>query len=309
MYFSQGYAEETPMAEIVRAAMFLRSFPDVKSPEQMVFEAQMANIMNDEEIDLDELSPAEFLTESEDEEDMDNIYNILEDLDFLGEVPDKKTKTENPEPETKKRRMDGKSTSTETGQDQPSTSGVTPETSAEDKKKKLQEELDEMSEQDKKAIGALFLSIKQMWKAAKLNLSTLTRIQRLITEYPSLKFLYKLLKPVTEIMPEEPINTLAPVMQYKGLVVTSGGGGGVKYQTQPKTKLKLNPKKYLKSGKVMFRCSAEGCDFNKPSWWAVNTHIVTVHTNKVYMCQMCNKNLTSLDGFCRHMQKQHNVTK
>ena len=225
MYFSQGYSEETPLAEIIRAAMFSCSFPDVKSPEQMAFEAQMANIVNDEEIDLDELSPAEFLMESEDEQDTDNIYNVLEDLDFLGELRDKKTKRENPEPETKKRKTDGQTSSMETGQDQPSTSGVTPETSTEDKKKKLQEELGEMSEQDKKAIGALYLSIKQMQKATKLNLSALTRIQSLITEYPSLHFLYKLLKPVTEIMPEEPINTLAPVMHYKGLVVTLGGGG------------------------------------------------------------------------------------
>ena len=93
-----------------------------------------------------------------------------------------------------------------------------------------------------------------MCKAAKLNLSALMRIQTLITEYPSLKFLYKLLKPVTEMMPDSPINTILPVVHLPGLVVTLGG---TKYQTQPKTEVKLTPKKYLLSRRVMFRCSAE----------------------------------------------------
>ena len=161
-------------------------------------------------------------------------------------------------------------------------------------KQSLKDALGEMSDEDKKAIGVLFLSIKQMPKAAKLNLSALTRIQNLIMEYLSLKFLYKLLKPVTEIIPEQPINTIPPVLNVPGLATTSGG---TKYQTQPKTDVKVTPKKYLMSGKVMFRCSAEDCHFTKPSWGAMNTHIVAVHTNKVYVCEICQKNLKSLDGF------------
>ena len=107
-------------------------------------------------------------------------------------------------------------------------------------------------------------------------------------------------------MPEEPINTLAPVMQYKGLVATSGG---TKYTTQPKTELKITPKKFLVSGKVQFKCSAQDCSFTRTSWGTVNTHVVSAHTNKAYVCVVCNKNLTSLDGFQRHMKTQHNISK
>ena len=281
----QGFDEDTSLGDVVRAAMFLKSFPNVKSPEQMCFEKTMANVINkDDEIDLDDLSLAEFLTESESEEDNDNVYEILEEMDFLGDVPNKR-KREDAEPKKKKSKTDEASTSSDTRQED-ERERTEEEGASGQKTESLKEALGDMNDEDKKAIGALFISIKQMHKAAKLNLSALMRIQTLITEYPSLKFLYKLLKPVTEIMPDNPINTIVPVVHLPGLVATLGG---TKYQPQPKTEVKLTPKKYLLSGKVMFHCSAEGCDFTKPSWGAVNTHIVALHTNKVYVCQMCNK--------------------
>ena len=174
------------------------------------------------------------------------------------------------------------------------------------KKQRLKDALGEMDENDKKAVGALFVSIKQMRKAAKLNLAALTRLQDLITKYPSMKFVNKLLKPVAEIMPEQPINSIVQLLECRGLTTTSGG---IKYKMQEPTEIKLTPKKYLQAGKVMFRCSAEGCEFTKVSWGAVNTHIVTVHIKKVYVCDVCGKNLTSLDGFRRHRKTQHNLTK
>ena len=295
----QGFDGDTSLADVVRTAMFLKSFPEIKSPEQMAFETRMENVINNDKVDLDDLSAAEFITDSESEEDNDNLYKILEEMDFLGEVLKKRTRQELV-PKNKKNKMDHGSTSTETRQPEKHDS------TAEEKKQSLKDSLGDMNDEDKKAIGALFISIKQMHKATKLNLSALTRIQNLITEYPSLKFLYKLLKPITEIMPEQPINSIPPIVDLTGLPQSSGGS---KYPTQAKTEVKLMPKKYLNSEKVIFRCSAEGCDFTRPSWGAMNTHIIKLHTNKAYVCQMCNRNLTSLDGFCHHMQKQHNVTK
>ena len=274
MLLWQGFDGDTSLWDIVTSAMFSKAFPDVKSPEQMAFEMNMESFLNDDEIHLDDLSPAEFLTDSESEEDNDNVYEILEDMDFLGEVPKKRGRQDDA-PKNKKRKMDEACTSSDTRQPEAEQS------TAQEKKQSLKDTLGKMNVEDKKAIRVLFTSIKQMRKAAKLNLSTLTKIQNLIKEYPSLKFLYKLLKPITKIMLEQPINMVTPVVDLTGVVVTSGG---TKYPTQPKTDIKLTPKKYLKLGKVMFHCSAEGCDFMKPSWGAVNTHIITLHTNKVYVC-------------------------
>ena len=90
MLLWQGFHGNTSLRDIVTSAMFLKAFPHVKSPEQMAFEMNMESVINDDEINLDDLSLAEFLTDSESEEDNDNVYEILEDMDFLGEVPKKR---------------------------------------------------------------------------------------------------------------------------------------------------------------------------------------------------------------------------
>ena len=66
--------------------MYSKSFPDVKSPEQMGFEAKVQSIVQDDEIDLDQLSPIEFLTSEEDSVDNENLIKILEEMDFLGDT-------------------------------------------------------------------------------------------------------------------------------------------------------------------------------------------------------------------------------
>ena len=286
--------------------MFSKSFPDIKSPEQMAFESEMLGAVQEDEIDLDELSAAEFLTDSESEKDGDNLYEILDDMDFLGAVDEKANARDGSKsPDRKKIRIDPKGSEEDKSKQQrdEENESAGPSTSKGGKKQRLKDALGEMDENDKKAVGALFLSIKQMRKAAKLNLAALTRLQDLITKYPSMKFVNKLLKPVAEIMPEQPINSIVPLLECRGLTT------GIKYKMQEPTEIKLTPKKYLQAGKVMFRCSAEGCEFTKVSWGAVNTHIVTVHIKKVYVCDVCGKNLTSLDGFRRHRKTQHNLTK
>ena len=66
--------------------MYSKSFPDVKSPEQMGFEAKVQSIVQDDEIDLDQLSPVKFLTSDEDSVDNENLVEILEEMDFLGDT-------------------------------------------------------------------------------------------------------------------------------------------------------------------------------------------------------------------------------
>ena len=66
--------------------MYRKSFPDVKSPKQMGFEAKVRSIVQDDEIDLDQLSPIEFLTSEEDSVDNENLMEILKEMDFLGDT-------------------------------------------------------------------------------------------------------------------------------------------------------------------------------------------------------------------------------
>ena len=53
--------------------MYSKSFPDVKSPKQMGFEAKVQSIVQDDETDLDQLSPIKFLTSDEDSVDNKNL--------------------------------------------------------------------------------------------------------------------------------------------------------------------------------------------------------------------------------------------
>ena len=66
--------------------MYSKSFLDVKSPKQMGFEAKVESIVQDDEIDLDQLSPVEFLTSDEDSVDNDNLIEILGEMNFLGDT-------------------------------------------------------------------------------------------------------------------------------------------------------------------------------------------------------------------------------
>ena len=52
----------------------------------MGFEAKVQSIVQDDEIDLDQLSPIEFLTSDEDLVDNDNLIEILEEMDILGDT-------------------------------------------------------------------------------------------------------------------------------------------------------------------------------------------------------------------------------
>ena len=78
---------------------------------------------------------------------------------------------------------------------------------------------------DRKAIRSLYLSLKEMRKGAKLTLKSLMWIQELIEKYPSVDFLYKILKPMSEIMPQNPLNAIPLIFMMSGVNYRSGGGG------------------------------------------------------------------------------------
>ena len=282
--------------------MYSKSFPGVKSPEQMGFEVKIESIVQDDEIDLDQLSPVEFLTSDEDSVDNDNLIEILEEMDFLGdtekEMKGAKRAFDGGRNENKKKRqretyIDVRDT-TNTNRDEKDI--------ANDKNRngEVKEKINAMNEVKRKAIGALFRSIKEMRRAAKLNLAALTRLKELVIKYPSLEFIYKVLKPVSEIMPDTPINTIQPILEIVRLNPTSGGN---KYNME--SVVKIIPKRSIKCGKIYHRCLLEGCTFERVSWGAVNTHIMKDHVHKAYVCHLCEKVLTSMDSLRHHIKTQH----
>ena len=57
----------------------------------MHFEHTIEEVINGEEVDLDELSPAEFLSSGEEDNDTANFLKIAEDLEILGDTTKKVT--------------------------------------------------------------------------------------------------------------------------------------------------------------------------------------------------------------------------
>ena len=280
----QGFKGDEALGDIVRAAMFSKSFPDVKSPQEMAFEGKVEEVITGEEIDLDTLSAADFLTEDEDEHDTTSMLEIVNNLDFLG-TETKKRKAEEENVQNKKKIKTEQDPSNMDKEDN-------------EKKNEILKEVEEMDEVDRKAVGTFFLSLKEMRKVAKLNLRVLTRLEELGKRYPALAFIYKVMKPISEIMPQNPINTLIPILQIAGLKAVTGGQ---KYETE--NVLKIIPKRVIVDGHIKHRCSV--CEFERASWGAVNTHILKDHVGQSYVCQYCNKILTSMDGLRHHVKNKH----
>ena len=268
-------------------AMFSKNFPDVKFPEQMAFKGKVGEIITGNEIDLDDLSATDFVTSDEDEEDDETIMEILDEMDFLGSVSKtKKRKVMESEEENdqgrKKKKMEAEASRVKEG----------------NKRNRIAKEIGEMDEIDRKAVGVFFLSLKEMRRVAKLNLRALTQLQELERKYPCLNFLYKIMKLISEIMPENTINTVTPILQMVGVTAATGGQ---KYDTE--NMLKVVPKQLVVDSKIKHKCSAY--EFERASWGVVNTHIMKEHVGQSYVCSKCSKILTSMDGLHHHMRNQH----
>ena len=131
----------------------------------MAFEGKVEEVITGEEINLDTLSAADFLTEDEDEHDKTSMLEIVKDLDFLG-TEMKKRKAEEENVQNKKKIKMEQDPSKMDKEDK-------------EKKKEILKEVEEMDEVDRKAVGTFFLSLKEMRKVAKLSLRALTRLEEL----------------------------------------------------------------------------------------------------------------------------------
>ena len=212
---------------------------------------------------------------------------ILDEMDFLGSMS-----------KTKKRKVMESEEENDQGRKKKKTEAEASKAKEGNEKNRIPKEISEMDEIDRKAVGAFFLSLKEMQRVAKLNLRALTRLQELVRNDPCLDFLYKIMKPISEIMPENPNNSVTPILQMVGVTVATGGQ---KYNSE--NMLKVVPKYLVVDGKIKPKCSA--CEFERASWGVVNTHIMKEHVGQSYVCSKCSKILMSMDGLRHHMRNQH----
>ena len=77
---------------------------------------------------------------------------------------------------------------------------------------KMKENIGQMNKEDKDAVAVVFTSVKEMRRAAQLNYKALTRVYDVMMRYPPLDFLYKVMKAMREIMPQDQINTGTPLL-------------------------------------------------------------------------------------------------
>ena len=184
---------------------------------------------------------------------------ILDEMDFLGSVS-----------EMKKRKVTESEEENDQGRKKKKTEAEASKAKEGNERNRIAKEIGEMDKIDRKAVGVFFLSLKEMQRVAKLNLRALTQLQELARKYPCLDFLYKIMKPISEIMPENPINTVTPILQMVGVTAATGGQ---KYDT--KNVLKVVPKQLVVDSKIKHKCSA--CEFERASWGGEHSHNEGTH--------------------------------
>ena len=193
IYFSiQGFCGDEKIGDVVRCAMFSNTFPSLKSPEELAFEAEMESVIKEGDVNIDELSAAEFVTDDENEEDDAEMIDVVEQLGLLEDITERKKSTiirDKNDKESRKENEKGKIDI-----------------------QKLKKHIGQMNNDNKDAVGAVFTSVKEMRRAALLNYKALTRVRNVMMKYPPLDFLYKVMKPIGEIMPQDQINTGFPLL-------------------------------------------------------------------------------------------------
>ena len=203
-------------------------------PRELAFKVEMESVIKEGEVNINELSAAEFVMDGESEEDDAEIIDVVEQLGLLEDITEWKksvTVRDTNEKETRKEAEKGKLDI-----------------------QKMKENMGQMNKEDKDAVAAIFTSLKEMRRAAQLNYKALTRVHNMIMIYPPLDFLYKVMKPIGKIIPQDQINTGIPLLMMTPM---EGGKtqGKNKIKWIPKKCIKCIPKKVYKNGVVFHRCS------------------------------------------------------
>ena len=222
--------------------MFSNAFPSVKSPQELAFEVEMESVVKEGDVNIDELSTAEFIMDGESEENDAEMIDVVEQLGLLEDLTEGKKSAIIRDANEKQLRKEAEKGELDI--------------------QKMKENMGQMNKEDKDAVAAIFTSVKEMRRVAQLNYKALTRVHDVMMKYPPLDFLYKVMKPIGEIMPQDQINTGVPL-----LMMTPVEGG----KTQEKNKIKRILKKCIKcilkkvykNGVVFHRCSYPDCKYTR----------------------------------------------
>ena len=188
-----------------------------------------------EEEDLDDLDLKELKSEDSDEDEGD-VYEVADQLGIFGNVQEdqmqaKLEKTSEP----KKNTDEHDKTNLDNGK--------------ETVEKKLQ-------------LGSLYIALQQMRRDAKLNLSAIDRILNIIKDNPSMAFFRKIIQPICEMVPEDPLNAVVNMIH----VPKSAVPGTTKYNIAEVQVKKVILIKILKNEKFRHECPL--CDKVMVSWGA-----------------------------------------
>ena len=217
-----------------------------------------------EEEDLDELDPKEFKSEDSDEDEGD-VYEVADRLGILGNVNEDKKQAELCE---------------------------TPKPS---KKANKDDKINEHETVDEKLVGFFIYCPTANAKGSKIEPFSIDRILKLVKENPSIAFLKKIIKPMCEQVPEDPLNSVVNMIH----IPTNAVPGTTKYSVAEVEAKKVIPIKILQNGKFVHKCPM--CDKVMVSWGGINSHIRLDHFNQVYSCPYCSKQCKSLDGMRCHI--------
>ena len=172
------------------------------------------------EQDLDKLDPKEFKSEDSDKDEGD-VYEVADKLGILGNVQEDKMQAQ------------------------------LGETAPLQKKNNKYNQINEVeTAEEKLQFGSLYIALQQMRRAAKLNLSAMERILNIVKENPSMAFLKKIIKPMCEMVPEDPLNAVVNMIHVPKNTVP----GITKYNVTEVQAKKVIPVKILQNGKFMHKC-------------------------------------------------------
>ena len=143
-------------------------------------------------MNIDELSAAEFITDGKSEQDDAEMIDVVEQLGLLEDITEWKKSAMVRDANEKQSRKEAEKGELDI--------------------QKMKENMGQMNKEDKDAVAAIFTSVKEMRRVAQLNYKALTRVRNVMMKYPPLDFLYKMMKPIGEIMPQDQINTGIPLL-------------------------------------------------------------------------------------------------
>ena len=183
--------------------------------------------------DLDDLDPKEFKSEDSNEDEGD-VYEVADQLGILGNVQEdlmqaKLEYTTEPKKNTYEHNK----------------------TNLDNEQKTAMEKLQ---------LGSIYIALQQMRRTAKLNLSAIERIQNIVKENPSMPFLKKIIKPMCEMVSEDPPNAVINMIHVPNNAVPST----MKYNVAEVQVKKIIPIKILENGKFKHKCPM--CDKVMISW-------------------------------------------